>query len=60
MESENSSISVLIAEHLCFPMVMDRLCAPVAMVAVEILLHFFKLYSFCLRMKDLDVLIDFS
>lgn len=32
----------------------------VAMVAVKFLLHFFKLHSFCFRMKDLDVLIDFS
>lgn len=37
-----------------------RLCAAVAMVAVKILLNFFKLNLFCLRMKDLDVLIDVS
>lgn len=36
------------------------LCAAVAMVAVKILLNFFKTWFFCLRMKDLDVLIDFS
>ena len=39
---------------------MSHLCACMAMAAVKVQLYFFKLHSFCLRMKDSYFLVDLT